>query len=192
MYKLIIKYLLYAVAFAVLIISIDQCRKSNLESKRLKKNQTALNSPVKTYKTKSGKSAIKSTAVTYTKKELQRYHPEVIKTAKDAGIRPADIISVTQVSFLAKVDTSVSVSTNNDSTVCFKYQDKNFDIYGCLNSGNKMVKLEAEYQDSLTIIPNKVPHRFLFIRWGCKAINLDIISENKSTVFKYAKHIEIK
>ena len=192
MKKTIAKYLFLVIAFAALIISVQKCREANVENKRLSTNQKALNTPAKTYRTKTNKPAIQTQAVTYTKSELKQYHPELVKKAKDAGIRPSDIKSVGEVSFKAKVDTTVALKQINDTTVCFNYQDNNFDIVGCYIPGHKTANIAAAYHDSLTIIVNKVPHQFWFIRWGCKAVNMDIISTNKSTIFEYSKIVEIK
>jgi hypothetical protein len=192
MKTLVIKYLIYILIFAALIISVQKCREANVEHKRLSTNQKALNTPAKTYRTKSNKPAIQTQAVTYTKSELKQYHPELVKKAKDAGIRPSDIKSVGEVSFKAKVDTTIQLKPINDTTVCFNYADKNFDIVGCYVPGHNTANLAAGYRDSLTILVTRVPKRFLFFRWGCKAINLNIISTNKSTIFEYSKYMEIK
>lgn len=190
-YTAIFLAVLFLVASMVLYFTYNESRRLSAENSRLTKNVNALNAAVKVFKTKSGKSAAKTEAVTYTKAELKKYHPEITQAISDAGIRPQDVQSVAQVAFTAKVDTVVPTQ-KTDTSVCFNYTDKNFTVVGCYYPGNNTANIAAGYTDSLKIIPTRVPYRFWFIRWGCKAVELNVISGNKATIFNYAKYIELK
>jgi len=181
----------FLITLTVLYFTYQEQQRLIGENNRLTKNVNALNAPKTAFKTKSGKSAVKVPAVTYTKKELKKFNPELVAVAKDAGIRVQDIQSVSDVGFSAKIDTTVP-TTKTDTSVCFNYTDKNFDIIGCCYPGTNSADLAAAYNDSLQIIPTRVPYHFWFIRWGCKAVELNVISGNKATVFRYAKYIEVK
>lgn len=161
------------------------------ENARLSQNVEALNSKPVVFQTKEGKSAVKVEAVTYTTKELKKYAPKLVAAAKDAGIRVQDIQAVADVGFTAKIDTAVP-TVKTDTSVCFNYEDKNFTIVGCYYPGSNTANIGAAYTDSLKIIPTRIPHKFLFLRWGCKAVELNVISSNKATVFNYAKYVELK
>lgn len=191
MRTLIIKWYLWLLTIIAVVWLFFAFIDSREEVKRLSTNQTALNTPKKVFKTKSGKSAVKVQAVTYTKKELKKYNPELVADAKDAGIRVSDIQSVADIGFVANIDTVVP-TTKTDTSVCFNYNDSNFTVVGCYYPGTDSANVAAAYRDSLQILVTRVPKQFLFFKWGCKAINLNIISSNKSTEFRYAKYVELK
>ena len=46
--------------------------------------------------------------------------------------------------------------------------------------------------DTLQQIVHRVPRRFLFIRWGTKAIRQEVVSSNPHTNIVYTEYIELK
>jgi len=129
-------------------------------------------------------------SLTYTLDEFKRYRAEDAQTIKSMGLKLKNVLSVANVS----TQTSQNISTptiKTDTTVCFNYKDNFVSIFGCIK--NDSTALAYSWQDSLTIIPSVIPkHKFLWMTWGVKGVQLDVISKNPNTTFTYAKYVEIK
>ena len=167
-----------------------ELKNARAENDRLTKNVNVLNKNFVSYKTAYGHSAAKVEALTYTVKELKAYEPKVITVIKEANIRPKDVLSVAQIGTETTIHAVVPV-IYKDSNKCFIYADKFFTVAGCFTRKDS-TQIDACYRDSLTPIVSRIPYKFLFFRWGCKAVNLNIISQNENTKFTYLKYIELK
>ena len=188
------KYLIFILTVLVLLFIIAYQRDVNTslrgENARKDKNIETLNQKAQTYTTKSGKSAIKAQALTYTKKELKKYEPELVRTAKASGIRTNDIATVAELTTTttAKVLPVVHDTINKTDTLkCLEFSDPYLKLSGCIGDSMKV-----EVFDTLTYIAEKVRKRFLFIRYGVKGINLHVVSKNPYTRLNSAKYIELK
>ena len=129
-------------------------------------------------------------SLTYTLDEFKRYRAEDVQTIKSMGLKLKNVLSVANVS----TQTTQTISTptiKTDSSTCFSYKDSFIQIAGC-SDGIKTI-LYYSGQDSLTIVPSVIPkHKFLWMTWGVKGVQLDVISKNPNTAFTYAKYVEIK
>ena len=129
-------------------------------------------------------------SLTYTLDEFKHYRSEDAQTIKSMGLKLKNVLSVANVS----TQTSQNITTptiNTDTTVCFNYKDSFVSIFGCVK--NDSTALAYSGQDSLTIVPSVIPrHKFLWMTWGVKGVQLDVISKNPNTTFTYAKYVEIK
>lgn len=134
--------------------------------------------------------AAKVGSLTYTLDEFKHYRAEDVQTIKSMGLKLKNVLSVANVS----TQTSQNIATptiRTDTTVCFNYKDDFVSIFGCVK--NDSTALAYSGQDSLTIIPSVIPkHKFLWMTWGVKGVQLDVISKNPNTTFTYAKYVEIK
>jgi len=129
-------------------------------------------------------------SLTYTLDEFKRYRAEDAQTIKSMGLKLRNVLSVANVS----TQTSQNITTptiKTDTTMCFNYKDGFISIFGCVK--NDSTALAYSGQDSLTIVPSVIPkHKFLWMTWGVKGVQLDVISKNPNTTFTYAKYVEIK
>ena len=134
--------------------------------------------------------AAKVGSLTYTLDEFKRYRAEDTQTIKSIGLKLKNVLSVANVS----TQTSQNITTptiKTDTTMCFNYKDGFISIFGCVK--NDSTALAYSGQDSLTIVPSVIPkHKFLWMTWGVKCVQLDVISKNPNTTFTYAKYVEIK
>ena len=129
-------------------------------------------------------------SLTYTLDEFKHYRAEDAQTIKSMGLKLKNVLSVANVS----TQTSQNITTptiKTDTTVCFNYKDNFVSIFGCVK--NDSTALAYSGQDLLTIVPSVIPkHKFLWMTWGVKGVQLDVISKNPNTTFTYAKYVEIK
>jgi hypothetical protein len=134
--------------------------------------------------------AAKVGSLTYTLDEFKRYRAGDAQTIKLMGLKFKNVLSVANVS----TQTSQNITTQTiktDSSMCFAYKDSFIQVAGCAYKDKTILYYSG--QDSLTIIPSVIPkHKFLWMTWGVKGVQLDVISKNPNTTFTYAKYVEIK
>ncbi len=180
-----------------LIASVVALRKARAEKERLEANQTALLSQVEYYTTKKGKSAADVRKLTLTVDELKQHNATLKKTADDLGIKLKRVQSAstagvrTEVKFITQVRDSI---VYRDSIIvpvkAFTWRDPWTDVQGMIERDS--VDLSVQSVDTLTTIVHKIPHRFWFIKWGCKAIKQTVVSSNPHTKITYTEYIEVK
>lgn len=134
--------------------------------------------------------AAKAGSLTYTLDEFKHYRAEDVQTIKLMGLRLKNVISVANVSTQTSQNI-VMPTIKTDSSTCFSYKDSFIQVAGCAYKEKTILYYSG--QDSLTIIPSVIPkHKFLWMTWGVKGVQLDVISKNPNTTFTYAKYVEIK
>lgn len=180
-----------------LIASVVALRKARAEKERLEANQTALLSQVEYWTTKSGKSAADVRKLTLTANELKQTNAALKKTAEDLGIKLKRVQSAsttgvrTEVKFITQVRDSI---VYRDSIIvpvkAFTWRDPWTDVQGVIERDS--VDLSVQSVDTLTTIVHKIPHKFWFIKWGCKAIKQTVVSSNPHTKITYTEYIEVK
>ena len=92
-------------------------------------------------------------------------------------------------------DSIIYVPKNNlvsvDTIKWFTWKDPPWvKVNGIIDSGK--VDLDIQSIDTLLQIVHRVPKRFLFFRWGTKAIRQEIVSKNPHTKLVYSEYIELK
>ena len=129
-------------------------------------------------------------SLTYTLDEFKHYRAEDAQTIKAMGLKLKNVLSVANVS----TQTSQNITTptiKTDSSTCFSYKDSFIQVAGCAYKDKTILYYSG--QDSLVIVTSVIPkHKFLWMTWGVKCVQLDVISKNPNTTFTYAKYVEIK
>lgn len=172
-------------------------RKSNSEKERFKANQTALLSKVDTLTTESGKHVAEVLKLTLTANELKKSNAQLKATADELHIKLKRVQSAstsatkTEIKVVTQVRDSI---VYRDSIITpikvFSWRDAWTDVNGVIEKDS--VDLSVQSVDTLTTIVHKVPHKFWFIKWGCKAIKQTVISSNPHTKITYTEYIEVK
>jgi hypothetical protein len=167
------------------------------EKERFKTNQASLLSQVEYWATEHGKSAADALKLSLTVNELRNANSQLVKTADELNIklRRMQSASTTGTKTEVKVVTQVRDSVvYRDSVIvpvkAFTWQDSWTDITGVLERDS--VDLDIISRDTLTTVVHKVPHKFWFIKWGCKAIKQTVVSSNPHTKITYNEYIELK
>ncbi len=185
------------VLVAALIASVIGLRHERAEKERFKANQTALLAQVDTLTTENGKHVAEVLKLSLTVDELRNANARLVKTADELNIKLKRIQSASTTS----TNTEVKVITHvRDSVVyrdrvvipvkAFTWRDAWTDVNGVIERDS--VDLDIVSRDTLTTIVHKVPHKFWFIKWGCKAIKQMVISSNPHTKITYTEYIELK
>lgn len=194
--KKILIYALIALVLAVVGLSYT-LHKERAEKDRYKANQTALLADVEHYKTKSGKDAASVQKLTLTYDELKKNYDDIVKTAEDLKIKVKRLQSVSNTSTETKVeiktvvkDSIVYIKGEPIKTLAFDWRDPWTDVEGIIHKDS--VNLNIQSTDTLVQFIHRVPHKFWFIKWGCKAIRQEIVSKNPHTNIVFTEYIELK
>lgn len=77
-----------------------------------------------------------------------------------------------------------------DSMRTFRWRDPWVTVEGLIERDSVACRVESI--DTLRQVVHRVPRRFLFIRWGTKAIRQEVMSSNPHTRIVYTEYIEFK
>lgn len=72
----------------------------------------------------------------------------------------------------------------------FRWSDRHVSVDGIIRADS--VSCQVVSIDTLQQIVHRVPRRFLFIRWGTKAVRQEVVSSNPHTQIVYTEYIELK
>lgn len=168
------------------------------EKERLSGNQSALMSKVQFYQDKAGRSASSVQRLELTKSELEAYNQELTNVIDGLNVKLKRVQAVST----AATQTSLDIKTViRDSIVyvdsgrieklpAIKWKDPWVNIDGLIKS-DSTVELSVQSVDTLYQVVHRVPKRFLFFRWGAKAIRQEMVSSNPHTRIVYSEYIEL-
>lgn len=193
------KYLLIAIAVLIGLLTLlwSMYRSERAERQRFEGNQSVLLDSVRHYKVRDSLSAASVQALNLTVSEYKKYRVEDAALIRDMGIKlkralsAANVETSTDVTVNAPVKDSVIQSgtpgTPPDTVQTFKWRDQWVSVAGIIRKDSVSCSVHSE--DSLSIVAHRVPRKFLFIRWGTKAVRLEVVSKNPHTSIQSAEYI---
>lgn len=192
------KILLYVNVALILTVSVLSCWLNNVreEKKRLANNQEALLSDVDYYKTESGKNAASVLKLELSKSELENHCQELTKTIDDLKIKIGRIqsasttITKTEVKIQTVVRDSIVYRDLPVNLKVIKWRDPWVVLNGVLDGETFSANIESV--DTLSQVVHRIPKKFLFIKWGTKAIRQEVVSSNPHSKIVYTEYIELK
>lgn len=189
------KLLFFVAAVAVItamIMGIELHNKS-LETCRLERNQEALLSDIETFKTETERWAASAEVLELEVKELRRARQNDVKKIRELGIRLKDAEryakSITQNRGGATLPLRDTIIMH-DTVQMFSSQHGHTELHGIIRSDSLSYTFESI--DTIYQVVHRVPHRFLFFRFGTKAIHQTVWSSNPDTKVVYSEYIEFK
>lgn len=204
-YKLVV--LLYAILSTVCVgVLYRKYNEQKAETARYSNNQKALLSEIETYKTESGKNAARTRELELTNKEFKELFAEQTQKIKELGVNVKRLqtysatVSETSVNGTTvlrdtviptiKVDSSNIAHIDSEKAKYFEWNDAWNKVSGLIKGD----EVECSYSgtDTLTLITNKVPKKFLFFKWGCKYIEVNVVHQNPSSKIIYNQTIRFK
>lgn len=188
-------YLIGILSLAVVTL-YWQLDKTVTEKQRLSNNQEALLSDVDHYKTESGKNAASVQKLELTKSELEKYNVDLKETISDLNLKinriQAATTTATQSNYKIKTVVKDSI-VYRDVPVKLQridFRDPYIDLTGTIDSGTFSGDITT--RDTLVQIIHRVPKKFLFIKYGTKAIRQEVVSKNPYSKIVYTEYIELK
>ena len=163
------------------------------EHERLERNQRALLSKVATYKTRADEWAATAEVLELKLSELRQARREDAKRIKELGIRLREVESyarsVTQKRGGATLPLRDTVIIR-DTVKIFSSGRGHSEFSGMVR--NDSITYYFTSTDTIYQVVRRVPRRFLFFRYGTKAIHQDVWTSNPSTKVIYTEYIELK
>lgn len=194
------KYLfLYAVVVTALLIGVY--RRYHTENRRLAQNQTALTAGIAHYRTKAGAEAASAQALRLRCGEFESLRAADAEEIRRLGIRirrleaAAKAVTETKAEVRMPLRDTVVVRVHDslpmrDTLRVFRWRDPWVSIEGRI--GRDSVACRIRSVDTLRQVVHRIPRRFLFIRWGTKALRQEIVSTNPHTRIIHAEYVKIE
>ena len=186
----------YTILIIASVFMIGKVRSLKKERDRLENNQTALLSDVEYYKTESGKNAASVQKLELTKSELEKHCIDLTQTVKDLGIKVKRLQSASTTVTKTEVEIQTVVHDSivyRDGPVILKtinWKDPWIKLDGILDGEDFSAKIQSI--DTLNHIAHRVPKKFLFFRFGTKAVRLEVVNKNPHSQIVYTEYIELK
>ncbi len=194
------KYLvLYAVVATVL--AVCGLRHYRAEISRLRQNQNALTSEIEYRRTESGAQAAATEILQLRCAEYEKLRADDARRIRELGIKlrrleaAATLAAEQRIEAAAPLHDTVVVRQCDtvlirDTVRFFRWRDAWCRVEGTVLPDSVVCRVESI--DTLRQIIHRVPRRFLFIRWGTKAIRQEIIPANPHTRIVYAEYVRME
>lgn len=164
------------------------------EVTRLRDNLEVMTSRVDTLRRINGMSVAETGVLKLRVAEYEREHARQAGIIRSLGIRLREAERVAQsdirseVVFTAPIDTLRGGAA--DSAATFRWNDPWTSVEGVI--GREGVECRVESRDTLIQVLRRVPRRFLFIRWGIKAVRQQTVSTNPHTTVVFSEYVELE
>ena len=169
---------------------------------RLRHNQSILlhNGNVHISETPTGQSHASVPVLNIRSSEFRKSSNTLVKVARQVGAKTSRIseaattATTTHADIVApiKKEAAITISTDSmhhpDSLVCFSWNDAWMSLSGCVTDNTFRGSISSS--DTLDIIVHRVPKRFLFFRFGCREVRMDVVSRNPHTRLTYARNYQ--
>lgn len=163
------------------------------EAERLDNNQTALMEQVRLYRTRLDESAASVRALQLQCEEFRKLRADDARRIRDLGVKirrleaTSTTVTETEVEIATPLRDSVIL---RDTLRAFGWRDAWVSVDGLIRHDSVACRIESV--DTLRQVVHRVPRKFLFIRYGVKAIRQEIISSNPHSRIVYSEYIELK
>lgn len=192
------KYLVFyaIVATAVIVVGAKYLLKENA---RLENNNSALLQSVKTYRTKADENAASVQVLRLKVGEYEELRAADAERIRKLGIKlkrlesASKSVTKTAVNISAPLRDTVILRDTlrlHDTVRLFRWRDSWVTVDGVID--NDSVSCSVTSVDTLHQIIHRIPRRFLFFRYGTKAIRQEIVSSNPHTEVVYSEVVSFK
>ena len=192
------KYLvIYAiVATAVIVVGAKYLLKENA---RLENNNYALIESVKTYRTKADESAASVQVLRLKVGEYEELRAADAERIRNLKIKLKRLESASKSVTKMAVDITVPLRDTvilrdtlrlHDTVRLFRWRDSWVTVDGVIDKNS--VSCSVSSVDTLHQIIHRIPRRFLFFRYGTKAIRQEIVSSNPHTEVVYSEVVSFR
>lgn len=184
------------VATAVIVVGAKYLLKENA---RLENNNSALLQSVKTYRTKADENAASVQVLRLKIGEYEELRAADAERIRKLGIKlrrlesASKSVTKTAVNITAPLRDTVILRDTlrlHDTVRLFRWRDSWVTVNGVIE--NDSVSCSVTSIDTLHQIIHRIPRRFLFFRYGTKAIRQEIVSSNPHTEVVYSEVVSFR
>lgn len=176
--KTILFATIVVITMGVISKLVDTIKKQNIEIGRLDRNVSALSASEVQYKTKLGDAAVKIQALEMSQKELKKTNADLHKEISALNVCVKDALSASRTITKTVIVETVKVDTINNIPTA-EYRDP-WNTIRAETTGDS-AKLSYVGTDSIVGVVSVKRKKFLFFRWGVKAIEYDLSNKNPKT-----------
>lgn len=198
---LVISALLAMLLGAALHRSTRECASLAEHNATLAAERQHLASEVTHYRTLAGESAASVEALRLHTAELERLRSADAATISELQLRLRRVESLTTTALEGTYSASVPILHDTTTLLAegmhhpspvrhFEWSDGWATVRGRIEEDS--VHCEIKTVDTLRQIVHRVPYRFLFFRFGTRALRQEIISSNPHNRIVYAEYIEVE
>ncbi len=191
--------LLYALVLTGLVLLLWPRQRA--EIRRLTQNQSALASQVSHYRTRLDEEAASAQVLRLRAAEFEELRAADAERIRQMGIRirrleaASKSVTATRLELHAPLRETVRVALRDtlvvrDTVRLFRWRDAWVTVEGMLRDDSVACRVESV--DTLRQVVHRIPRRFLFIRWGTKALRQEIVSSNPHTRIVYTEQVRIE
>lgn len=189
------------IAFASLILMLLGNNALRNENQRLMANNEALQSEMKLYRTRLGKSAASVAELHLTLSELRDRHADALCEIESMELKLrrvksyAESVARTTIVETLHLEPQRDTAIHNDGIATtplrwsVDYHDGHIAISG--EVWRDTLSLNIESIDTLRQVVHRIPRRFLGIPYGTKYLRQEITSSNPHTTLIYSEYITI-
>lgn len=205
----VLTFVLMLMSAGLALFAFIAYRNMKADRDRLRDNQNILlhNGKVDIKRTNTGLSQASVTALTLRSSEFRQSGDTLLQVAKSAGIKTSRISeaatasTTTSVEFKTRIFQTIVHDTVRDTVarslttflpsrqLQLSWNDPWVSLSGTIT--DSIFHGSITSVDTLDIIVHRVPKRFLFFRFGCKQVRMDIISRNPHTRLTYARYYQL-
>lgn len=215
----IIATAIVAALVLALVAAVRSCRSLRADRNRLLHNQSVLlhNGQVEIGKTSEGRNMTSVPAVTLRPREFSRGADALPRVARSMSVSPSRVTSAATVAAVTTASVVVPLQRAPRTTAdrpppfsspdtlrtsaslpspsgrplmaTFDWADPWITLRATIRDDS--VDLTLRSADTLDIIVHRVPRRFLFFRFGCKAVRMNVSARNPHTRLVYARYYQI-
>lgn len=167
------------------------------EQQRLERNQRALLGEVTLYKTRSEESAASVAVLELRIDELRRERKRDAQEIRSLGIRlrraesyAKSIAEGEQHRSIALRDSIILRDTVRDTVWVFRSDSEHTSLRGHI--ADDTLHYDLRTRDTIYQVVHRVPRKFLFFRFGTKAIHQDVWTSNPNAEIVYTEYIEFE
>ena len=185
---------------AALALTLPQVYRLKKENRRLAANQALLlnGGRIQQLRTTDGRNAAAVEALTLKTAELARSGDSLLNVAHTLGLKNrrlqalarAASISHTPIRTIVRDSVIIQAPGRTDTLPCLSYTDPWLTFSGCLRADSFAGHIRSA--DTLDIVVHRVPRRFLFFRWGTKAVQMHVVNRNPHASVSYLKYIRLE
>ena len=194
-----LKIFLLAVIPLAFAVFFNKCSTLIQENERLKENQNILlhNGKVEIGKTASGKSKASVDALQLKTSDLGHKPDSLLAvTQKELKIKNSRVVAGLRASTSTMVDIKTAITDSIDTCQGFSHpglaatynvswSDPWVTVRGTIKGDSFRAHIES--RDTLQFIIHRVPKKFLFFRFGTKAVRMEVVSQNPHTQLSYPR-----
>lgn len=191
--------LLWAVVATTLCAGL--ARRHHRETLRLEANLRALASDTAHYRRRLGAESASCDVLRLRCREFERLRTQDARRLREMGIRLRRLEAVAAHTAVTRLETAAPLRDTvriverdtlmlRDTVRLFRWRDAWVRVEGELHADTLRCRVESV--DTLHQIVHRIPRRFLFIRWGTKALRQEIVSSNPHTRLVASEYLRIE